>query len=279
MAVRKARNSIGIIFPSISKHFRDSFFDSLIMAFEKKGYNCTLCMTRGNLEQERNAIEQLAPISDCLILMSCARHFDEIKDVIPHSIPTIYIFNQPEGCDGTCILESDYSATYQGVISVANQGYQNMAFVCTNFNHSFTQSLYKTYTEALSVVAPDTNFDDNVFEIDTLITLNPKQLLDEIIKKGFDSIFCSTSPLTTSLIDTIIVYQPDNPKLAVPVLGYAYADNLLSCRLYANTIIPPYDEIINLTVQQALYQISHPNSEKRAFLLKGTLHMHQMTLT
>ena len=118
-----------------------------------------------------------------------------------------------------------------------------------------------------------------MFEIEDPSTLNPKQLLDELIKKGYDSVFCSTSPLTSSIIDTIIVYQPENPKLVLPVLGYSYADNLLSCRLFANMIIPPYDEIINLTVQQALYQISHPKSEKRAFLLKGTLHMHQMTLT
>ena len=279
MAVRKPRKSIGIIFPSISKHFRDSFFDSLVMAFRKKGYNATLCMTNGDIEQERHFIKQLTPISDCLVLMSCARHFEEIKDVIPQAIPTIYIFNQPEGCEATCILESDYSAIYQGVISVANQGHRKMAFVCTNFEHSFTQSIFKTYTDALSIVTSEENFEDNVFEIEDPSTLNPKQLLDELIKKGYDSVFCSTSPLTTSIIDTIIVYQPENPKLVLPVLGYSYADNLLSCRLFANMIIPPYDEIINLTVQQALYQISHPKSEKRAFLLKGTLHMHQMTLT
>ena len=149
MAVRKPRKSIGIIFPSISKHFRDSFFDSLVMAFRKKGYNATLCMTNGDIEQERHFIKQLTPISDCLVLMSCARHFEEIKDVIPQAIPTIYIFNQPEGCEATCILESDYSAIYQGVISVANQGHRKMAFVCTNFEHSFTQSIFRRYLRSV----------------------------------------------------------------------------------------------------------------------------------
>ena len=79
------------------------------------------------------------------------------------------------------------------------------------------------------------------------------------------------------MIDTIIIFQPENSSLHMPVIGYSYLDTLLSCRLFANIISPSYDAIINLVVQQALYQISHPDAEKRAYLLKGTLRTNQLT--
>lgn len=279
MTARKPRNSVGIIFASIGEQFRDDFFDSLISAFYKKGYYASVSLSNGELELERYYIKQLAKTSDCLIIMSCAQKYDDIKDVIPKSIPTLFLFNQPEGCPETCILESDYSAIYQGVLSLANQGHKNMAYLCSNFNQSFTQGSYKAYCDAMTTfVSEDIDLESNVFNIDDMSKIKPKELIDKLIKNGYNSIFCATSTLTTSMIDTMLVYLPENPEIALPVLGYSYADKLLSSRLYANVIIPSYTEIINLTVQQALYQISHPETEKRAFLLKGTLHMNQLTL-
>lgn len=278
MAGRKPRNSIGIIFTSISERFRDNFFDSLTRAFLKKGYHSTLCLSDGDIELEKYYIKQLSASSDCLIIMSCANDYNTIKDVMPKNIPVIFIFNQLENCPETCILESDYSAIYQGVVSLANQGAKKTAFICTNFDQAFTQDAYKAYCDALTVISPNCDLMENVFTVDDTDSLRPKKLLDNLIAKGYDSIFCSTSTLTSSIIDTMLVYLPENPSIALPVLGYSYADKLLSSRLYANVIIPSYDEIINLTIQQALYLIGHPNTQKRAFLLKGTLHMNQLSL-
>lgn len=277
MPTQNSKKSIGIIFPSISRHFKDSFFDSLVNAFYERHYYVSMCMTNSGIEMERHYIQELSKTSDCLVLMSCAESYEQIKDVIPENIPTIFVFNQPKGCTDTCILESDYQAIYQGIFSIINQGFSKMAFVCSSYNSSYTQSIYKTYCEVLSTATGATDFDRNVFEVNEIQNFNPKKLLDKLTRQGFDSVFCTTSPLTTSMIDTIIVFQPENSSLRMPVIGYSYLDTLLSCRLFANIISPSYDAIINLVVQQALYQISHPDAEKRAYLLKGTLRTNQLT--
>lgn len=277
MAARKPRNTIGIIFSSIGEQFRDNFIDSLSSALLKKGYFSNICLTNGDIDIERKYIEQMTKTTDGIVLMSCARTYDELKDIMPKRIPVVFLFNQPDGCPETTILESDYSAIYQGVISIANKGKTKMAYVCSSFDQTFTQGSFKAYTDAFNVISPGYNTMDNVFTVDPN-NFRPKTFLDKIKSDGYDSIFCATSTLTSSLIDTMLVYQAENNDFALSILGYSYTDKLYSSRLYANVIIPSYDEIINLTVQQVLYQISHPDATKRAFLLKGTLHTNQFTL-
>ena len=98
MPTQNSKKSIGIIFPSISRHFKDSFFDSLVKAFYERHYYVSMCMTNSGIEMERHYIQELSKTSDCLVLMSCAESYEQIKDVIPENIPTIFVFNQPKGC-------------------------------------------------------------------------------------------------------------------------------------------------------------------------------------
>lgn len=278
MPKRKPRKSIGIIVPSIIIQFRDNSLDLLTKTFADRGYRTTVSLSGGDLEREREYFMSVAVHSDCLVVVSCAEKYSEIEDVIPSNIPVLFLFHQPKGCPHTCIMENDYSAIYQGIISMSNRDAKNIVFVTHNYDKTFSKNCFKAYIDAMNVVNPDSNCNDFVYIIDDLDKFNLRKWIDEILNNKCEAIFCTSPSLTAHIIDAMMFYAKDFKTNPLPILGYTFFDSPTFSQMFIDTIISPYDEIISLTVQQALYLIEHPNAPKRESLLKGTFRAHQYDL-
>lgn len=283
MENKKTYYTVGVIVQSISILAKHDFFDRLSYKFSERNCKSLIQTTGGDIEVERECFKLFSKIADAIVVISSATDYTEIIDVVPVDKPVVFLLTEPEGCDRTCILESDYSAIYQGIISCSNQGKKKIAFVYSSFDNTYTQECLRSYKDALAVI-DEKGFDKSLlFAVENPHKYDPSILINQILTAGCDAILTTTPTLTSTLIDYIIYSSKMYDTSKLLIMGYEPTQSLVSSQMYVDLIVQPSDEILDLTVQQILFLINHPkivtDKKRRVYRLKSTLRMHHKTLS
>ena len=276
MAARKLRNAIGMIVNTYSSTYNDLLLDSLSKRFHDEGYQVYVLSTNGNVEWEREAYTSLSKLCDCIFAVSSARHYSEIEDVVPKQIPVIFMINKPEDSPHTAILSSDYSAAYQGIISLATHYNRRVACVCESMDLDTTKECIRAYVDAVTVATTQTP-EDYIYEVKDLSQFVPRKLIHDIRQQKGNAVFVTSPALSAILVD-YLAFHNSNPKhTPIAMLGYGYFDSGLTSAMHIDLIDHPVEQAVDLAFQHATYAIHHSKSEnKRVFLLKGILHTHTL---
>ncbi len=274
MAERTQTNTIGIILPSISTSSHDKVFDMLSNRFQALGYRVIIMQTDWNYEREKDAYQYLSDVSDCILTISSAENYSQISDFVPEQIPVIFLFHKPEGCPRTCILESDYSASYQGIVSYASHAYPKVACVCGSLNLTPNQEAMRAYKNALE--AMEVPVDDNlIFEIGDNTDFDPLAIVRSLAEQDCHAVFATSPELTDGLMDSLLFHNTNLQNSPIALLGYGIMDSILTSHMHIDLITHPTKQVVDLAIQQATYLMHHPDfKNERVFRLKGTLQMH-----
>lgn len=267
---------IGIILPNFMSHSADGLLESLNQTFQKAGHFTMFVNTQGNLEAERESLKFFAEDADGIIITSCASEYSEIADVIPDQFPIIFLLSHPAGCPKTAIMVNDYSAIYQGIISLLNRKLERIACVVDHRESAAGQAILKAYKDAIT--ASGISYDENIiFDIENFTTFNPTKVFTQVVAHDCDAIFCSTSALTVSMTDCLIYYNHNLTNKPVALLGFGVSEMNITSNLNVDLIRHSCLEITSLAFQSLIYQINHPDEvqKERVLQLKGTLHMHK----
>lgn len=274
MAARKARNTIGIISPGASIPFIGKLIDQLCNQFQSHSYQVLTGFTAGMIEREKSYLKSFTKSCDAILIISLAAEYADIEDAVPSQIPVIFLVNKPDGCTRTCLLESDYSAIYQGIVSCSNLNSQQVACVCSDPQLSTTRECLRAYKNAVSI-SPDGYDKQLIFATEQPDTFNPAPIISKCSELGCRTIFATSSELTSHLLDYLLYYNTKPSNTPIMLLGYGFTGNDISIQMYIDVIQHPMKEFTDLAFQQTLYLISHPKQKERVFLLKGTLRMHR----
>lgn len=274
MAARKPRNTISIIIPNVSTDFFGNYVDLITNHFQTHGYQVQIGLTAGNIEWEKTYMKSFSRTSDAILIFSTAIRYAEIAEAVPKHIPVIFLLNQPQDCPHTCIVESDYSAIYQGIISCSNHHATKVACVCDNRELSSNKECLRAYRDAMNISLG--GFDEKlVFDLSETEELNPAKLLAHCRENHCQAIFATSSSLTTNLLDYLIYYNSNPDNKPVILLGYSIINVPISMQMYIDVIQRPLTELVKLAYQQTMYIMKHPQQKGRVYRLKGTLHMHR----
>lgn len=275
MAEQKLKNTIGVIVPSLTLHSCDILLNTLSISFKEKGFGMIVVISDHSIERECELYTFLKTRVDCILTFSIASDYDQIKKYVPKKKPVIFLFNKPEGCTRTSILESDYSAVYQGLISCRNRNATKIAFVCSHRMLSSVKDCLHAYENAMNTT-PE-GFDPNlIIDADELDVIDGRAIVHRALSLGCSAIFSATQQLTSHIVDYLTFYNFTPGSTPIILFGYGNMGQLLTSQLNIDLIVPPFAQIAQLTLQQSLYLIHHPDyKEEREFLLKGTLQMHK----
>lgn len=271
---KKPTNIIGVILPTIGASSYDKVMDLLSDQFHTLGYRLIIKMTSGKLEREQGAYQLFSSMVDCILSISIAENYSEIADYVPTQIPVVFLFHKPEGCPRTCIVESDYSATYQGIVSFASRGLNRIACVCNKRSLFASKEALRAYSSALE--AMEIEMDERIiFEIKNNSEFDPHQIVRIAAAQNCDAIL-ATSPVLTSGLTACLLFHNTSPQnTPIELLGYGIMDNVLTSHMRIDLITHPSKQIVDLAVQQAMYLMNHPDyKNERVFRLKGTLQTH-----
>lgn len=274
MAQRKLRNRISIILPSTDGD-HSLLVDRLVASFDGNGISTQIGLSQGLIEREKKYIKDFSSQSDAILLISVAGDYSEIADAIPKNIPVIFLLNEPENCPFTCIIESDYSAVYQGIIASHNRSRTPIACLCENRNFKLQAESIRAYTDAISVVDANIEKDEYIYEMKNYMDMDLRFFLDDLKKKNIKAIYTTTSDLTSSVVYSLMRTSGDPFYDEMVILGYGHYNHFMSNQMHLDLILSPTDEIVSIATSHTLYAISHPESkEKRVLRLKGTLRTH-----
>lgn len=269
-----AKKTIGIIVPSFFAHSCNQMLDLLSSRFRENGYHVIVSHTNGDIEQECELLTLFSETTDCILVVSVAENYSEIASAVSKKVPVIFLYNEPAGCPDTRILESDYSAIYQGIVSCTNRQVSKIAFLCDNLRLSSTQEALRAYRDATTTTGD--GYDESlIYDVSHDKGFSIKRLVDTLIQQDCYAIFSSTYELTAAVVDYLIFYNMNSEHKPITLLGYGNLDGTLTSLMHIDLIVHPLGQLVDLALQQATYLIDHPNAQnERVYLLKGTLQMH-----
>lgn len=276
MAQRKPRRTIGLILSNITNDFSGYLVELMEKQFTANGYKLIATTTNHSIESEREMLQMFGKITDGILILSDALSYKELADAVPRRIPVIFLNRKPADCPHTCILENNYSAVYQAILSNAAKGNDKIALVCSNRDLSTTQEIVAAYRNAMETTSVGFH-EDWIYHTDTDMSGNPETLLADIAAKGCNTVLTATQTLTRKFCDHILIYNRST-ETPVTLIGFSNKDTHKQLVLSFDTIAQPLQELVELSVQQMLYLINTPDKPAREYLLKGTLRTHSIDI-
>lgn len=276
MAQRKPRHTIGLILSNITNDFSGYLMELMEEQFTANGYKLIVTITNHSIESERKMLQMFGKITDGILILSDALSYAELADAVPRRIPVIFLNRKPADCPHTCILENNYSAVYQAVLSNAAKGHDKIALVCSNRSLSTTQEIVAAYRDAMENTSAGFH-EDWIYYTDADMSGNPETLLADIVESGCNTVLTATQTLTRKFCDYILIYNR-NAEIPMTLIGFSNKDTHKQLFLSFDTIAQPLQELVELSVQQMLYLISTPDRPAREYLLKGTLRTHSVEI-
>lgn len=268
MAQRKLRHTIGLILSNVSNDFSGHLIEEMGEQLHENGYRLIITTTNHNIEHERDMLSMFSKTTDGILIISDAADYEELADAVPSRIPVIFLNRKPRGCPHTCILENDYSAVFQAVLSNSISGNDKIALVHGNKDFSTTQEILNAYENAMAST-PVGYHEDWIYDSGHA-PLSPGEIVADMEKKGCNTVFTCTQTLTRQFLDYLLIYNFSAQK-PVTLIGFSNKDTESNTQLSFDTITQPLQELAELSVQQMLYLIKSPGTPVREYLLKGTL--------
>ena len=197
--------------------------------------------------------------------------YRELADAIAPNIPVVFIHRAPADCEHTSIIESDYSATFQAVLSLVNSGYPKTALICRNIKFSTSREIIQAYRAAMETT-PEGFHEDWIFECNTTDRDYIENLTSHITGKGCTGLLAASIEVTERLAPYIYEYNKlhDAP---LSLTGFSTENRSTVLFKSLDTICRPIHRTVDLALQQLFYLMSNPDAPQNEYIVKGSLKM------
>lgn len=272
MITDTSRN-IGLILANASSSFTTAFMDLFERELHNMNYTLLTGLTHHDLEKERYYLNFFGETTAGIIILSDSSYYKELADAVPKNIPTVFIHRSPQYCERTAIIESDYSATFQSILSMIHSGHPRIALACRNITFSTSREIIKAYKAAMET-SPEGFHEEWIYECNTTDTEYIENMTKAFVKKGCTGLFAASIELTERLAPYVYHYNQthDEPILLTGFSTEVRAPFLLSG---LDTICRPIHRTVELALQQLFYLMSNPNAPANEYIVKGSLQMRK----
>lgn len=259
--------TIGLILPNTSNYFCHTLVDCYSQLFAKKGYQLITAVTNHDLKKEYEYISYFSSFVDGFLIISDAACFAEITDAFS-SVPAVFINRKPKDCPYTAVMENDYTAVFQAILSLTHDVSDKIACICTKPDLSTTLEDVSAYQAAMNLSSA--GFHEEWVHYVNADSYNVSEIVQNMTEKGCHAFFTCTQSLTEQFMDYIFTY---NLKAKEPLIlaGFSNSMNQNSLQKSIDMVTQPIDQLVDLSVQLLLYHMSHPDAEAKDYLIKGTL--------
>ena len=261
--------TIGLILANASSSFTTAFMDLFQQELYQKDYKLVIGLTNHDLEKERFYLEFFGLTTEGIIILSDSSEYRELADAIAPNIPVVFIHRAPADCEHTSIIESDYSATFQAVLSLVNSGYPKTALICRNIKFSTSREIIQAYRAAMETT-PEGFHEDWIFECNTTDRDYIENLTSHITGKGCTGLLAASIEVTERLAPYIYEYNKlhDAP---LSLTGFSTENRRTVLFKSLDTICRPIHRTVDLALQQLFYLMSNPDAPQNEYIVKGSL--------
>lgn len=268
MKSESSTKTIGLIVPNAQNSFTTALMNLFHQELSKRDYYTVIGFTQHSIEKERFFLDKFGKTTDGIFIFSDSNDYRELADVVPSTVPTIFLHRAPSHCERTAILENDYSATFQAVLAMIHSNHPKIALVCRSKAYSSTREIIRAY-QAATDTTPEKFREDYIFECKSIDSESLEQLMRKLTEKGCTGILASSIEITESLAPYLYAYnRSHNTSLVLTGFSTEGCNDFLASSL--NTIARPVKRMVDLAIQQMFYQMTQENPIHTALHVKGS---------
>ncbi len=269
MKSESSTQTIGLIVSNAKNSFTTALMNLFNKELTKRDYYLVIGFTNHSIEKERFYLEKFGKTTDGIFIFSDSSDYQELADVVPTNVPTVFLHRAPSHCERTAILENDYSATFQAILAMIHSNHPKIALVCRSKAFSSNREVIRAYHAAMDTTS-DGFCEDHIFECTSTDAEYLDRLIKEITDAGCTAILASSVEVTERLAPYLYTYnRSHNTSLVLTGFSTEGYHELLSSSL--NTVERPVKRMVDLAIQQMFYQMGQENLIHTALHVKGSL--------
>lgn len=260
--------TIGLILPTASNYFGHTLMEALEREFSIRNYKLSIALTNHHIDKEKEYLRYMSETTDGIMIISDADYYDMIADAIPQNVPVIFLNRKPVDCSHIAVIENDYSAVFQAIFALINDGHENIACICRNPDFSTTKEILRAYKTAMEN-SPAGYHEEWIRFFERSLNDVP-DVIAELKAEGCTAFFTASQTLTERFLDYLFVYNSTNTAERLELAGFANNGHNTALQKSIDMIEQPINQLVDLAVQQILYLLDHPDTIPKDYLVKGT---------
>lgn len=152
-SLRKGKsNVIGVVIPFMDSAFFSSAVRGIEEVVHREGFNVMICQSQGLFEREVECVETMLSAGAAAVAISVSsevRNGKHISRASEMGVPVILFDRVTPTLGQHLVLLDDFSAAYQAVEHLVDQGYRRIAFLVGNRKINVYAERFRGYQEAL----------------------------------------------------------------------------------------------------------------------------------
>jgi len=260
--------AIGFVVPDISNIFFSTIIDELESVISKKGYSLIIVNTKETKKYELEKIKILASgLVDGLVIASTLEDFAEIRDVLPASLPAVFVDRTVKDCPCDTVLISSKDAVIEGTKQLVQSGHKKIGYIAGLKRLSTTVERLQAFTSALAEC--HIGMDPDLILYADAMAGSACSCTQKLIDAGCTAIVVSSNVMTFDAVTCIQEHMARGGS-PVEVLGYSYS-NWLSFLPNLKLIVQPEREMGRMAGNQILKRIQNISAPVHEIVLKNHL--------
>ena len=249
------KNLVAFIVPDIANNFFSTLIEEIESVLASENYKLMILNTKETKKRELDSLNTIASgMVDGVILASTMESYAEIRDVLPSSIPIIFIDRELPGCPSDTITVNCYDATCAGIENLIRKGHRKIGYITGLPHISTTIERLNAYT---AVMKSHGIYDPSLIRIGDSMSHCVKGHLDSLIDAGCTAVVITNNVMATEAMLQMLD-EGIRPGRDIEILGFRDSDQAQYGLQHMDLIIQPTKELGKVAGRRILDRISDP---------------------
>lgn len=247
------KNLVAFIVPDIANNFFATLIEEIEDELACNGCKLMILNTKESREREAEAIDTISNgIADGIILASTMDSYDDVKDILPQSVPLLLIDRKLEGCMSDIVTVNCYQAVVDGVENLISKGHTRIGYISGLIRISTTAERLEAYRSAME---RHSLYDKSLIRIGDSMSHCVRGHLESLIASGCTAIVITNNVMATEAM-LIMLEEKIRPGRDIEILGFKDSNQAQYGLQHMNLIVQPTEKLGNIAGRMILERIA-----------------------
>jgi len=250
------KHMVAFIVPDIANAFFATLIEEVETVLASKGYKLIIQNTK---ETKLREIENINVASnglvDGFIIASTLEDYSELNNILPPSIPSVFIDRLLPNCPGDTFVVKCYDATCEGVRHLIRKGHRKIGYITGLARISTTRERLLAYE---TIMREHGLYDQNLIRIGNSMSHCVSQYLPSLMESKCTAIVISNNVMATEAMIQLLE-SGIQPGRDIELLGFKDSDQPQYGLQHMNLICQPTSELGRLAGERMLERLAKPS--------------------
>lgn len=261
------KHLIAFVVPDIANAFFATLIEEVEMVLAEKGYKLIIQNTKETKLREIESINVASSgLVDGFIIASTLEDYHELDNVLPASMPSIFIDRKLPGCPSDTLVVNCYEATCEGVRHLIDKGHTKIGYITGLAHISTTRERLLAYQNTM---AEHGIYDENLIRMGNSMSHCVDHHLTSLLESGCTAIAIANNMMATEAM----IQMLENgilPGRDIELLGFKDSDQPQYGLQHMNLVCQPTSTLGRLAGERIVKRLEDPSLPVQNEVLHAT---------